>query len=64
MEVLFCILIDIMLGFSTVFLVEVTMDVIFWVKIFKLLNDEDNRCFSERVIFNKDKKSKSKGDEK
>lgn len=64
MEWICCILMDIILAIAIILVVEVTIDVIFLSKTFKLLNDEDNRRFLESVILNKDKKSKSKDDEK
>lgn len=64
MEWICCILMDIILAIAIILVVEVTIDVIFLSKTFKLLNDEDNRRFLESVILNKDKKSKSKDDKK
>lgn len=64
MELIFTILMDIILAIATILVFEITIDFIFLSKIFKLLNDEDNRRFLESVILNKDKKSKSKDDEK
>lgn len=44
--------------------IQFTLDLVFSAKIYKLLNNENNRRMLESVIFEKDKKSKSKGDNK